>query len=129
MKTAIINEILNIREYDGQNGLIYYFKLKMDNGEIGEIGKKSKAAFKVGDSLTYTATESNYGLNFKEVKQNGFSGKQSAESMASVALRCSSELTAAFIAAGETNGSNSTQLADVTLTNADKYLIWLKANQ
>lgn len=129
MKTAVIKNIISIREYEGQYGLTYYYMLELNNGEKGEIGKLSKDAFKIGDSLTYTVSEGKYGLVFKEVKPNRYGGKQPVESIASVALRCSSELTSAFIAAGKTNGSTSAQLADVTIANADKFLQWLKANQ
>jgi len=80
MKTAKITNIEDVREWNSSDGArtVFYFKLELDNGEKGELGKKSRDALKIGDEITYTSEQTQYGLKFKSVNpQFGGGGGQS----------------------------------------------------
>lgn len=130
-KTAKVTGILECRKWDGPKGTIYFHKIELDNGETGSIGKKTENAFKVGDSLTYTSEESEYGLKFKAVQNgfggNGFGGKSSG-SPASFALSYSKDLMCSLVAAGKTSDLKAQEIADAALVVATKFNDWLKAN-
>ena len=72
MKTAKIIEIWKVNEWKWPNGIIYYISLKLDNWENISLWKKSKDAFKVGDTVNYEMVEENGKTKYKEVKQNNF---------------------------------------------------------
>jgi hypothetical protein len=65
IKTAIIEDVLNERHWDGSHGRVYYSTLVMDNGERGEIGAKKQDAYSIGQELTYTSEATDRGLKFK----------------------------------------------------------------
>lgn len=131
-KTAKVTEILQRRKWEGPHGTVYYYKLEMDNGEIGEIGKKKDNAIHVGESLTYTSEDGDWGLKFKAVQENsnGFGGKGaygSRGSSASFSLSYSKDL---MIAAMPLHPEIPvSQWVDVTITTATKFQNWLKANE
>lgn len=130
--TAKIEEIITVREYDGQNGKVWYYKLAMDNGEVGEIGKKKPDAFKVGDSLTYTVEAGQYGNKFKAVQNgNGFQGRGggSRGGNESFALSYSKDYHVALIASGKTGEATAEQITASILKTADKFKAWLDANK
>lgn len=136
-KTAKINAILSCRDVNTQNGLIYYYKLEMDNGEVGEIGKKKPDAFKAGDSLTYTSEETQYGLKFKAVQNGSFGGGfngRAAGSMRggneSFALSYSKDVICAMIQAGMLpKDVSSADIAKATMATADKFLEWMNEHK
>ena len=70
MKTAKITEITKVNEWKWPNGTIYYINMKLDNNEEISLWKKSKDAFKVGDTVNYEVVEE--GKKWKEVKENPF---------------------------------------------------------
>lgn len=132
-KTAKVAFVLNVREWSGNNGKIFYYKLEMDNGDIGEIGKKTENAFKVGDSLTYTIEEGQYGNKFKPVQQNGFSGANRGNfggaktgGNASFALAYSKDLMVKKL---EQENYNADEIVKGTLWIADKFKAWLDENK
>ena len=55
-KKAKITECTYGREYTGQNGVVHYHNIKLDNGDYGNIGAKEKmpAKLAVGQELSYT---------------------------------------------------------------------------
>ena len=74
--TSKVKSILNTRERAWPNGMIYYIKMKLDNWEEITLGKKTKDAFKVGDTVNYEVVEP--GKKWKEVKENPYgSGSRS----------------------------------------------------
>lgn len=72
MKTAKITEITKVNEWKWPNGTIFYINMKLDNNEEINLWKKSKDAFKVGDTVNYEMVEENWKTKYKEVKQNNF---------------------------------------------------------
>ena len=72
MKTAKITEITKVNEWKWPNGTIFYINMKLDNNEEISLWKKSKDAFKVGDTVNYEMIEENGKTKYKEVKQNNF---------------------------------------------------------
>ena len=72
MKTAKITEITKVNEWKWPNGTIFYINMKLDNNEEISLWKKSKDAFKVGDTVNYEMIEENGKTKYKEVKENNF---------------------------------------------------------
>lgn len=71
MKTARITEITKVNEWNKwPNWTIFYINMKLDNNETISLWKKSKDAFKVGDTVNYEVVEE--GKKWKEVKENNF---------------------------------------------------------
>ena len=70
MKTAKITEIWKVNEWKWPNWTIFYINMKLDNWETISLWKKSKDAFKVGDTVNYEVVEE--GKKWKEVKENPF---------------------------------------------------------
>lgn len=75
MKTAKVTEITKVNEWTWPNGTIYYINMKLDNNETISLGKKSKDAFKVGDTVNYEMVQENWKTKFKEVKENPYTRK------------------------------------------------------
>lgn len=65
VKTAIIEDVLNERIWDGPHGRMFYYTLVLDNEERGEIGTKKQDAYTIGQELTYTTEQTDRGLKFK----------------------------------------------------------------
>ena len=70
MTTSKVNSILNTREWSWPNGAVFYIQMKLENWETITLGKKSKDAFKVWDSINYEVVEP--GKKWKEVKENNY---------------------------------------------------------
>lgn len=66
MTTSKVKEIKNVKPYERDGKTTYYFTIVMENGDEGSIGKKAVDAIKVGDELTYTLEEGQYGKKIKE---------------------------------------------------------------
>jgi hypothetical protein len=129
MKTATIRSIDKVREYQGPHGTVYYYTLELDNGEVGELGKKKPNAFNIGDALTYTSEESPYGLKFKEVQQNGFNGRGFQKgSTASFALAYAKDIAVANIAKADKPLEMHAVAAKIIET-ATEFNRWLKENE
>lgn len=135
-KTAKIERVVSVREYEGQYGKTFYFNLELDNGDIGSIGKKKADALKEGDVLTYTLEETERGNKIKEALQNGFQGGgrgfagASRGANESFALSYAKDTVCALIAAGHTPESlTSIQIAETTCKVADIFKKWLDDNK
>lgn len=134
MITAKVKSIEGVKPFDGRNGTIYYHKLVMDNGDVGEIGKKKNNAYQIGDEITYTIDATEYGNKFKEVFQGGNfggggGGKQATRgSSASFALSYAKDLAVANIAKSD-KPLEMDALADKVIHAAGKFQTWLKENE
>lgn len=140
-KTAKIEDITGVREWDGgQNGTVFYLSLLMDNGDKGSIGKKSKDALKIGDSLTYTIEENERGNKIKEIKENGYNGNgfnrgglvktDESSKFPSFALAYAKDVMCSMVKAGSLpDGAKSTDIAKATTGIADIYLNWLNEHK
>ena len=68
-----------VSEWAGQNGIVYYHEIELDNGDKGQIGTKEKNPDKLqpGQELIYTIESTSRGNKIKAVgTQGGFKGKQ-----------------------------------------------------
>lgn len=66
-----------IKEWTGQNGVVYYHEIELDNKDKGQIGTKDRLPDKiaVGQELIYTLEETAHGNKIKAVQaQSGFRG-------------------------------------------------------
>jgi hypothetical protein len=126
-KTATITEIEAVKPWESKYGTMYGFDIVLDNGDEGQVNKKSSDALKVGDTITYNITPSDYGNKIKEVFENrggktsrGFNG-----SKASFALSYAKDIAVASIAASGNVPANTTK--QVTDT-AEKFYQWRRGS-
>lgn len=130
MITSKIKAIEGHRVWDGPNGTVYYFKLSMDNGDLGEIGKKKSDALKVGDELTYTIEQTQYGNKFKEVREGfGGGGKQAPRSLAAFALSYAKDISVARMETSPNSEITVDQIATKTMGIAGEFLRWMRENE
>jgi hypothetical protein len=64
-KKSKVKSVSEPTKYDGKNGTVYYFNIKMENGDTGNIGKKTIDGIKPGDELNYTIEETPKGNKIK----------------------------------------------------------------
>ena len=67
-----------VSEWAGQNGIVYYHEIELDNGDKGQIGSKDKNPDKLqpGQELTYTIESTSRGNKIKSVGgASAFKGK------------------------------------------------------
>jgi hypothetical protein len=134
-KTAKVAEIVKTRKWDNpKGGTVYYSTLKMDNGDFGEIGKKTENAIRIGDELNYTLEPNgDYAAKIKPVFNNsgfgggGFGGRSKQGSSASFALSYAKDLMIASMPFHQ--DVSVSQWVDVTVTTATKFQNWLKENE
>jgi hypothetical protein len=71
-KTAKIVKTSFVSEWAGTNGIVYYHKIDLDNGDTGQIGTKEKMPSKLnpGSELTYTIESTSRGNKIKAVTSN-----------------------------------------------------------
>lgn len=139
VKTAQVEEILYIKEYDGKYGKTFYHEILLSNGDKGEIGKKVSGGVKVGDSITYTLETGEYGNKIKEVRdfngngnggsKGGYSRAPESDKYPSFALSYAKDVVVAMIGTGEIKGKSSAEISAVIMANAEKYLEWLNAHK
>lgn len=136
IKTAKVKKVRSIRQKDlgGQKGIIFYITLEMDNGDVGEIGKKKKDAFKPGDTLRYsisiTGNEGQF-VNFIEDKPaygGGRGGGSSAPRVEAMALSYGKDIIVARIASGACKDMTKEQIRDAVQWFGKEFLGWLKEN-
>ena len=134
-KTSKVKNVKGVREYDGQNGKVFYFQIEMENEDSGSIGKKKADAIKVGDELTYELEVTDKGNKIKPVQSgNGFGGglakalPQAKD--ASFSLSYAKDLIIALIESGDLpeESRNADGLVKSTLWVADRFNKWLKDN-
>lgn len=68
-KKSKIKSCRFVSEWAGQNGIVYYHEIELDNGDKGQIGTKDKMPDKiqVGQELTYTIESTSRGNKIKAV--------------------------------------------------------------
>lgn len=78
-KTSKIKSCRFVSEWTGQNGVVYYHEIELENGDKGQIGTKDRLPDKiaVGQELTYTIESTPRGNKIKAVsgQSSGFKGK------------------------------------------------------
>lgn len=148
VKTATIEDVLSVRLWDkGQHGPMWYYDILLDNQERGEIGAKSDDAYHVGQTLTYTAEQTERGFKFKKYwdpngNRNGNGGgfKKAPQAPAaspvaaqktwgggedrnrSFALAYAKDLAVALVTGKEVDSAAATKR---TIQIADEFLDWL----
>jgi len=73
MKTSTVKEIISINEWTNPKfwKLTYFYNMKLENWEEISLGKYSKDAFKVWDTVNYEDyTDDKWKLRQKEVREN-----------------------------------------------------------
>src|SRR5688572_32150617 len=77
-KKSKIKSCRFVSEWAGQNGIVYYHEIELENNDKGQIGTKDKNPDKlnVGQELTYTIESTSRGNKIKAVNApGGFKGK------------------------------------------------------
>jgi hypothetical protein len=126
MKTGTITSCEFRKEFQSKYGVIYYHRITLNNGDVGEIGTKQKNPEKLmpGKVLTYEFTPADnpsWPGKIKEVQpetapQAAAEREQREQHIAkAVALKAAVDL----VAAGKVDIS-------LILQTADKFLTWLK---
>ncbi len=125
-KTAKVTEIIGEpKKNENTYGVTYFFKIKLDNGEVGSIGKKKPDAIKVGQTLVYTSEDSTYGLKFKEVPKAFGGGGVSINTKRETALKCAVDL----FALRQRDGAKDKKIKEVVSgieSIAELFLKWLE---
>lgn len=72
-KKSKIKSCRFVSEWAGQNGIVYYHEIELDNGDKGQIGAKDKSPEKLspGQELTYTIEATTRGNKIKAVSAGG----------------------------------------------------------
>lgn len=79
-KTSKIKSCRFVREWQGQNGTVYYHAVELENGDKGEVGarKQDPEELQPGKELTYTITSREFRGNteytIKPVRKSGSGG-------------------------------------------------------
>lgn len=111
MKTSKILEILSVKIREQKNVKLYYYSLKLENGETISLGKKKENAFSVGQEISYTeSVDANGKKKRSEPKKSYGGGWISNKQIAAIG--------AAILTAG---GKSDFK------TSADTILNWLEA--
>lgn len=101
-KKAKIKTCRFVSEWQGQNGIVYYHEIELDNGDKGQIGTKDKNPEKLqaGQELTYTIEATTRGNKIKAVNTNQGGGfkkpmRDPKEQMTSFAMSYAKDLVVA----------------------------------
>lgn len=129
IKTDKVKSILGMKPFESQHGQIFYYRLEMESGLVGEIGTKNENAFRVGDSLTFSVEETSFGLKFKKVRPDQFGGgghggasNKSFGDPRTMLLAYSKDIEVALIG----QGAVPDDMVASILTRADAFLEWLE---
>lgn len=74
MKTSKILEILSVKIREQKNVKLYYYNLKLENGETISLGKKKENAFIVGQEVSYTETVDANGKKKRSEPKKAYGG-------------------------------------------------------
>lgn len=131
IKESKVKEIKGIKPYNGTYGMIYYFTVEMENGDKGEVSKKSESGLKVGSPLKYTLETKNGYVKLKEFKENSFKGGQgfNKPSIAAIALESAARVVAGSMAGGGQYKELSEKTPHVVTKLADHFHNWLKEKE
>jgi hypothetical protein len=148
VKVAHIQDVLTGNTWDGPHGRIFYSTLVLDNGDKGSIGAKTQDKYSIGDSIYYTAEDSDRGRKFKHATPeqveafngNSNGGSAPAQSNPQPTVRNGSRgPTSSFalsyakdlmIAAMPHHADVTTnQWIEATMMAATKFNNWLKENE
>lgn len=97
-KTSKIKTCTFTKEWQGQNGVVYYHDLTLDNGDKGSIGAKEKNPSKlsVGSELTYTLADGKIkAIAPIKVGKPGFAREPFEEKMSGMAMSYAVQLIVA----------------------------------
>lgn len=133
-KTAIVKEVTGIKPWNGPNGTVWFHRIILDNDEEGEIGKRQENGIKVGDTLTYTSEQGQYGLKFKEVRENNFNGGGrgnggGSKSTSAFALSYAKDICVANIQVAGKPLEMTPELAQRVTKVAEIFQGWLKQHE
>jgi len=111
-KVTAIQE--NYRQYDGQNGKIYYHIIEFENGDKGQYGSKSDKCtkFTVGQESDYTIESkvsgnyTNYTIKPVQAQSNSFKSQVKNEGTITM-LSC---ISSACIAVQQSSNSTNVEL-------------------
>lgn len=130
-KHSIVKRIThNVKQWNSQNGIVYYHTIEFENGDKGNYGSKNESCtkFAEGQEANYTI-ESKVNGNYTNViikpvqeEQKAFV-KKSNGSEESFALSYSKDLACANISAGKT-----VKASDV-IEVAEAFYNWLKSKK
>jgi hypothetical protein len=134
-KTAKVIDVIAVNKWDGPKGAIFFHKIALDNGDVGDIGKKANGAIKTGDSLNYTIEETQHGNRIKQVQQqNGFRGVPGGGgggrgTTSSFALSYAKDICVANIAAAGKPIEMTAGLARRVTNVAEIFQNWLRTHE
>jgi len=131
MKESKIKEILSIKPHNGEHSTTYYFTVALENGDKGNIGRKSETGAKVGDLLKYEIDSSRGFVVLKEERlafkgRGGFPSPKASN--AAIALECATRIAVANVQATGTALGMNGELTKKVTGLADGLLAWLKEN-
>lgn len=101
MKTAKVQEIQSVNEWNWDHWTTFYFKMKMDNWEVISLWKKKRDAINVWDTITYEEyTNNKWNQAWREARQdnqwykkNYYSEANNRWAMIGMAYKLAFELT------------------------------------
>ena len=128
--TSTVKDIKTVKKFQGERGVTWYFTVEMDNGDKGQVGKKTEDGLKSGDTLTYTLDKSGRYVRLKEPSPYGYTAGNSrwkTESTAVIALTLAKDIMVANLAAGGKTLAMDAALGTKMTTFADHLQQWLKA--
>ena len=130
--TSKVKEIKTVKKFDGDRGTTWYFTVEMENGDKGQVAKKTEDGLKAGDALTYTLDKSGRYVKLKELRVNKFArsygdGKPSGNAV--IALTLAKDVMVANLAAGGKTLAMDSVLCNKMTAFAEQLHEWLKAKQ
>jgi len=125
MKTAKVTRVEFKREWTGQNGVVYYHDIELDNGDKGSIGCKSKLPDSIaeGKELSYEITQDGEyngqprfkikAVSAKPFSSGGYGGKRDPETDIRIARQSSLKIASEVILAAGGHNSTGEIIADI----------------
>lgn len=123
------------RRFEGQHGVTYFFTIEMENGDKGDIAKKSPDAIKPGMELKYTLETNARGFQtIKEFKPNsgrsyGNKAAPAVQSNAALSLSLAVQLAVANIGKATEPIKLENGLGQRVMSIASQFNGWLKENE
>jgi hypothetical protein len=129
MTKSKVKEIKTVKEFNGDRGSTWYFTVEMENGDKGQIARKSEAGLKVGQEVTYELDNSGRYMTLREPKPNTGSYRRGpVTNHAVTALMLSTQIAGANITAGRKAIAMNGDLTQRITGLADGLAKWLKEN-